>query len=81
MGSCYVTQGFQSSALGQSRAMGWGGGRREVPEGGDICTLMADSCCMVETNIHCKAIILQLKLKKINEAYMERQKTQNNQQY
>ena len=59
------------------------GGRREVPEGGDICTLKADSCCTVETNIHCEAIILQLKIKKrkINKAYMERQKTQNNQQY
>ena len=31
---------------------GWdGGGGREVPEGGDTCTLMADShCCMAETN-------------------------------
>ena len=27
------------------------GGRRVVPEGGDICILMADSCCcMAETN-------------------------------
>ena len=31
---------------------GWDGeGGREVPEGGDICILMADSqCCMAETN-------------------------------
>ena len=31
---------------------GWdGGGGREVAEGGDTCTLMADSqCCMAETN-------------------------------
>ena len=31
----------------------WDGveGRREVPEGGDICIPMADSCpCMAETN-------------------------------
>ena len=40
------------------------GGRREVPEGRDICTLKADSCCMVETKIHYEAIILQLKIKK-----------------
>ena len=33
---------------------GWGGleGQRKVQEGGDICILMADSCCcMAETNI------------------------------
>ena len=46
---------------------GWGGleGQRKVQEGGHICILMADSCCcMAETNIKCKAIILQLKFKK-----------------
>ena len=40
--------------------MGWSGGKevREVY----ICIPMADSCCMAETK-HCKAIILQLKIK------------------
>ena len=41
--------------------MGWSAGR-EVQEGGNICIPMADSCCMTETK-HCKAIILQLKIK------------------
>ena len=40
----------------------WGRGR-EVHEGGDICTPMADPCwCMAETTQYCKAIILQLKI-------------------
>jgi len=31
--------------------MAWGGGRKEVQEGGDIYILMADSLCfMAETN-------------------------------
>ena len=31
---------------------GWdGSGGREVPDGGDICTLMAGSCCTAETYI------------------------------
>ena len=44
---------------------GWDGvgSEREVQEGGDICTLVADSCCMAETNTYCKAIIPQLKRK------------------
>ena len=38
-----MTQGAQTSALGQPRGVGWGGGGREFQEGGDICILMADS--------------------------------------
>ena len=39
--------------------MGVGGGR-EVREGGDICTDIADSLCFTaETKTNCKAIILQ----------------------
>ena len=51
MGSCYVTQGAQPNAFDDLE--GWDGvwGGREVQEGGDICRLMADSCCcMAETN-------------------------------
>ena len=43
---------------------GWDGveGGREVQDGGGVSILMADSrCCMAETNITFKAIILQLK--------------------
>ena len=47
---------------------GMGGGGREAQEEGDICMLMADShCCTAETNSIFKAIILQLKKKKILE--------------
>ena len=35
---------------------------REIQEGGDICTLIADSCFMAETNITFKTIIFQLKI-------------------
>ena len=35
----------------QPRGKGWGGGGREVQEGGAICILMADlHCCMAEIN-------------------------------
>ena len=53
---------------------GWeaGGQEIEVQERGDIyicvclCIMMTDSsCCMAETNIHCKAVSLQLKKKTI----------------
>ena len=37
-------------------------GGREVQERGNICILMADSCCDMAEIEHCKAIILQLKL-------------------
>ena len=39
---------------------GWegGGGGREAQEGRDL------HCCTTATNTHCKAIILQLKIKK-----------------
>jgi len=47
---------------------GWGG--REVQEGGAICILRADSCyCMEKSTQHCKAIILQLKIKKEKNAF------------
>ena len=37
--------------------MGWGLGRREIQEGGEVC--MADlHCCTAETNTTLKAIIL-----------------------
>ena len=36
-----MTQGAHTGALEQPRGVG---GRREVQEGGDICTPMADSC-------------------------------------
>ena len=33
------------------KGVGWGGGGREAHEGGDICLLIADSCCCTaETN-------------------------------
>jgi len=40
-----------SSAWCSVMTWGWGGGtRREAQEGGDVSTLMADSCrCMTET--------------------------------
>ena len=51
MGICCMTQGTQTGALWQPRGLGWGGGGREVPEGGHTCIPMADSCwCMAETN-------------------------------
>ena len=44
----------------------WKGGGREAPEGGDICTLMADSrCCMAEANIILESNYPPIK-KKIN---------------
>ena len=46
-----MMQGVHSGALWQPRGVGAGEGGREAQEGGDICILMADSCCyMVETN-------------------------------
>ena len=44
MGILCVTQGTQTSALGQPRGVGWGRSWREVQEGGNICIPMADSC-------------------------------------
>ena len=35
---------------------------REIQEGGDICTLIPDSCFTAETNITFKIIIFQLKI-------------------
>ena len=35
---------------------------REIQEGGDICTLIADSCFTTETYITFKTIIFQLKI-------------------
>ena len=43
MGICSMTQGAQTGALYQPRRVRWGE-KREVQEGGDICTPMADSC-------------------------------------
>ena len=63
-----------SGALGQPEGVGWGGRRgREVQEGGDIRTPLADSCrWMAETNIivqsNCPPIKnnIFLKLKKMS---------------
>ena len=44
MGICCMTQGIQTRTLWQSRRMGWGGGGREVQEGGDMGVPMSDSC-------------------------------------
>ena len=39
---------------------------KEAPERGDMCMLLAASHCqMAETTQHCKAIMLQLKIKNI----------------
>ena len=49
MGICHMMQAAQAGA--QPRGVGWGGGRREVQEGGDTCILMAGShCCIAEIN-------------------------------
>ena len=43
-----------------------------LKRGGDICILIADSCCCTaETNKHYKAIILQLKIKE--KSFLKRQ--------
>ena len=62
VGSCCITQGTQSGALGWPRGVRWGAGR-EAPEGGDICILISDYCCMQKPTQYCKAIILQLNIK------------------
>ena len=46
--SC-ITQGAQLSALWQPSVVVTGCGWREVQEAGDICILMADSCCCIAT--------------------------------
>ena len=46
-----IAQGAQLGALWLPRRVGWSGGGREVQGEGDICILMADSCChTAETN-------------------------------
>jgi len=42
--------------------VGWSGGGREVQEEGNICILLADSCCCMAETQYCKAMILQLKM-------------------
>ena len=39
-----MAQETQTGVLYQSRGVGWGGAKREVQKGGDICIPMADSC-------------------------------------
>ena len=39
-----MAQGTETGALYPPRGVGWMGDRREVQEGGDTCTSMADSC-------------------------------------
>ena len=43
---------------------GWNGvgGGREVQEGGDICILMADSCCMAESEEELKRFLMKVKV-------------------
>ena len=62
MGICCMSQGTQTLALYQPRGVGWEGNMREVHEGGNICTPMADSCDVWQkTTKFCKTIVLQLK--------------------
>ena len=49
-GKFHITQGSQPGPLWRPRGVGWSGDGREVQEGGDICILMTDSCCMAETS-------------------------------
>ena len=64
MGSRGITPRAQGSILGQARGAGWGGVWGEVQEGGDICTLIADSCCrMTESNTILKSNYLPIKNK------------------
>ena len=48
MESCCVAQEVTLVLCGHLE--GWDGEKREVLEGGDKCTLIADSCCTTETN-------------------------------
>ena len=43
MGICCMAKETQTGALYQPGRVGWGGDRREVQKGGDICIPMADS--------------------------------------
>ena len=43
MGICCMSQGTQTEALYQPRAVGWGG-RWEFQKGEDICIPMTESC-------------------------------------
>ena len=45
-----MAQETQTGALFQSRGVDGEGDGREVQKGEYICILMADSCCMAETN-------------------------------
>ena len=52
MGTCYIAQGAQLTALWWYRWMGWGRGRGDggSPKEGDICIYIADSLlCTEET--------------------------------
>ena len=44
MGICSVSQGTQTGALYNLEGWDGEGGGREVQEGEDVCTPMADSC-------------------------------------
>ena len=51
MGRSCIAQGAQPGALWQPKGAGWnggGGGREKAQEKGDICVLVADSCCCME---------------------------------
>lgn len=51
MGNYYAAEGAQLGALWWPRCVRWGGGRREVQEGDDVCIHIADSHhCTAEIN-------------------------------
>ena len=51
VGSCGITQEALLSTLEQPRGLGFGGMWERVSRKRGLCVLMADSCCMTETNI------------------------------
>ena len=51
MGCCCVTEGAYPVPCDSAEGGDAGQGRRKAHEGGDICILMANSCCsMAEAN-------------------------------
>ena len=69
MGSCGVTQGAQPSALQQPRGVGWGweGGSGEK---GHVYLRLIHTVEWQKATQHCKAIILQLKIKNKYAAFI-----------
>ena len=44
IGNLLYGSGNSNRGSASPRGVGWGGGGREVQEGGDVCVPMADSC-------------------------------------